>query len=253
MWVARSDPQFVVIVGLVRAYVGTSGYAYDFWKGDLYPEKIDKDAMLACYASQFRSVEINATYYRIPRAEVVQRWADAAPQTFRFVIKASRRITHYGRLKGTLDTVQYLVKQLEPLEEKLGPILFQLPPRMKKDTPLLRTFLSELPSVVKPVLEFRHDSWFDEEVYDALRETNAAMCVGDYEGTRSRMIAGGQTPMVATADFGYLRLREEDYNEPSLVEWGAQSLARWDEFYVFFKHEETGPTNVRRLNEVLGV
>jgi uncharacterized protein YecE (DUF72 family) len=237
----------------VHAYVGTSGFAYDFWKGDLYPEKIDKDAMLECYARSFNAVEINATYYRIPRASVVQRWADVVPAHFRFVIKASRRITHFARLHNCKDTVEFMVAQLEPLGDKLGPVLFLLPPGLHRDVPRLRSFLGELPSVVRPVFEFRHRSWFDDEVYDALREANAAMCVGDYDSDDARRIPDGRTPLVATADFGYLRLRDEAYAEPALVDWGAAALALWDELWGFFAHEQSAPGHVRMFNDVLGV
>jgi uncharacterized protein YecE (DUF72 family) len=235
----------------VHAYVGTSGFAYEFWKGDLYPEKIDKDAMLECYARSFRAVEINATYYRIPRAAVVQRWAEAVPEHFRFVIKASRRITHFARLENCMDTVEYLVQQLEPLGDKLGPMLFLLPPGLHRDVPRLQTFVTGLPSVIRPVFEFRHASWFHDEVYDVLRTANAAMCLGEYDD--ARRIPDGRTPLVATADFGYLRLRDESYDAASLVDWGAQALALWDEIFAFFAHEAPAPTHVRLFNDVLGV
>jgi uncharacterized protein YecE (DUF72 family) len=232
----------------VHAYVGTSGFAYDFWKGDLYPEKIDKDDMLECYARSFNAVEINATFYRIPRANVVQRWAEVVPDHFRFVIKASRRVTHFARLVNCMDTVEFMVSQLEPLGDKLGPMLFLLPPGLQRDVPRLRDFVAALPSVVKPVFEFRHASWFDDEVYDLLRAARAAMCLGEYGEGRTI----GRTPIVATADFGYVRLRDESYDEAALVDWGAQALALWDELWVFFAHEAPAPHHVRLFDEVLG-
>ena len=238
---------------LVRAFVGTSGFAYDFWKGDLYPEKIAKADMLEVYARQFHTVEINATYYRIPRAEVVQRWADAVPEGFRFVIKASRRVTHYARLRDCMDTVEYTLRQIESLGDKLGPMLFLLPAGLKRDDALLRSFLEQLPAPIRPVFEFRHASWFDDAVYDLLQGANAAMCIGEYGGERSRTLPGGRTPLRATADFGYLRLRDEAYDDATLLDWGAEAVARWDEVYAFFSHEEAAPDHVRRLNRLLGV
>ena len=235
----------------MHAYVGTSGFAYDFWKGNLYPDKIDKDAMLESYARSFNAVEINATYYRIPRANVVQRWAEVVPDHFRFVIKASRRITHFAKLVKCMDTVEFMVSQLEPLGDKMGPMLFLLPPALRRDVERLRSFVSALPSVVRPVFEFRHASWFDEEVYDVLRSADAAMCVGEYDDAKK--IPDGRTPLVATASFGYLRLRDESYDATSLVDWGAEALARWDEVWAFFAHEEPAPTHVRLFNDVLGV
>lgn len=237
----------------MHAYVGTSGFAYDFWKGDLYPEKIDKDAMLECYARSFNAVEINATYYRIPRATVVQRWAEAVPDHFRFVIKASRRITHFARLVDCIDTVEYMLSQLEPLGDKLGPMLFLLPPGLQRDVPRLQGFLGQLPAAVRPVFEFRHASWFEDEVYDVLRSRNAAMCVGDYDRDDARKLGRAETPLHATANFGYLRLRVEGYEEPTLVDWAARGLALWDELYVFFAHEESAPKHVRLMNEALGI
>ena len=235
----------------MKAYVGTSGFAYDFWKGDFYPEKISSAQMLEFYGGQFNTVELNNTFYRMPKTEVVQRWADAVPADFRFVIKASRRITHVARLGDTDDSVEYLFSKLEPLGDRLGAVLFQCPPNLRKDLPRLEGFLARLPQGARCVLEFRHDSWFSDDVYAALRKSEVALCIGDYEGAKSNVIKGGQTPIVATASYGYLRLREEDYDEPGLRKWVDTIQGKWDEAYVFFKHEETAPTNVRRMHSAL--
>ncbi len=229
------------------AFVGTSGYQYEFWRGTLYPEGLDKKDMLAHYAQQFPTVEVNNTFYRMPKTEVVQRWADATPDEFRFVIKASRRITHSARLTDA-QSVEYLFRVLEPLGDKLGAVLFQCPPFLRKDLDLLRGFLDMLPADAPAVLEFRHVSWFDEEVYAVLRSGPAAMSVGDYEGKGSSdQLRDGCMPMVATAPWGYARLRAEDYTPPQLETWAAALRAHWSRVFVFFKHEQTAPGNARQL------
>ena len=233
------------------AYVGTSGYQYDFWRGSLYPEGLDKKEMLAAYAQHFRSVEVNNTFYRMPKTEVVQRWADATPDAFRFVIKASRRITHSARLEDA-DSVNYLFKVLQPLGDKLGAVLFQCPPFLRKNTDLLRNFLAVLPEGVPAVLEFRHVSWFCDEVYDVLREGPAAMSLGDYEGKGSSdALENGCMPNVATAPWGYARLRDDDYDDAALARWADVLRADWNRVFVFFKHEETAPANARALAALL--
>lgn len=231
---------------MVRAYVGTSGYAYDAWKGSFYPEKLKSQEMLSFYAQHLHALEINNTYYRIPRATVVKRWADTVPAEFRFTIKASRRITHQARLADTEGSVGYMMSQLEPLGDKLAALLFLCPPFLRKDTDLLRTFLSSLPSGPRIVLELRHQSWFCEEAYDVLREHQAALCIADYEDSRAKIAPGGRTPEVVTAPFGYLRLRR-DYSDEDLDEWAALIREKFDEAYVFFEHKEAAPGLAQRL------
>lgn len=226
-------------------YVGTSGYSYDFWKGTFYPETIKPAEMLAFYARRFRTVEINNTFYRMPKTEVVSRWAEAVPAQFRFVIKASRRITHRKRLRECEDDVAYLYSVLEPLGDKLGATLFQCPPYLRKDVTRLREFLSCLPSHARPVLEFRHDSWFCDEVFDALREHDCVLCIADYEDDRE------QTPWLATASWGMLRLRAESYTDAALASWAERMQEHWDTAYVFFKHEQTAPNLVERMNAIV--
>ena len=234
----------------MRVYAGTSGYAYDFWKGGFYPEEIDNADMLTAYGRRLDTVEINNTFYRIPKPEVVQRWAQAVPSDFRFVIKASRRITHQGRLAGCEDTVQYMYSVLEHLGDKLGAVLFQLPPFLRKDLERLRAFADMLPDNAKPVVEFRHASWFDDDVYALLRERSITMCVGDYEGKTSRIIEGGRTPLVATTSMGYMRLREAEYPPQELQQWYDTIRERWSEAFVFFKHEQTAPQHAMSLKRL---
>jgi len=225
-------------------YVGTSGYQYEFWRGGIYPPKLRKEDMLAAYAEQFPTVEVNNTFYRMPKRDVVQRWTDATPEGFRFVIKAAKRITHSDPLSDA-DSIAYLFGVLEPLEDKLGAILFQLPPFLRKGVERLKRFLAMLPQDAKAVLEFRHPSWFCDEVYDALRERPAAMSLGDYEGKDGEGLQGGTMPNVATAPWGYARLRDDSYDAAALQSWADALSQPWDPLFVFFKHEQTAPDNAR--------
>ena len=222
------------------AYIGTSGYSYDFWKGTFYPAEIHREEMLAAYARRLRAVEINNTFYRMPKRDVVQRWAAAVPESFRFAIKASRRITHQKRLRACEEDVAYMYSVLEPLEDRLGATLFQCAPHLRKDLELLRAFLSMLPSHARPVLELRHPSWACEEVSDLLREHEAVWCVTDEEPSES-------TTIVSTADWGYVRLRAEHYEDQALSMWAQRLRESWQRVFVFFKHEETAPALAERL------
>jgi uncharacterized protein YecE (DUF72 family) len=220
-----------------KLWAGASGYAYKEWQGSFYPEKIAADAMLAWYAQRLPAVEINNTFYRMPKVEVLEQWAQAVPEAFRFAIKASRRITHQARLKGdeAADSVAYLYKNLAALGDKRGPVLFQLPPFLKRDLPRLTEFLQLLPEGHRAVFEFRHDSWFDDEVYAALRAAGAALCLSEREDSTP-------PPLVETAPWGYLRLRLENYAEADLAQWCERIAAtQWQEVHVYFMHEPTAP------------
>ncbi len=215
-------------------YTGTSGYSYKEWQGVFYPEKIAAAKMLAFYAERLSSVEINNTFYRLPRASVLEQWRAQVPASFRFSIKASRRITHLKRLKEAQEETGYLLETLDALGASLGVVLFQLPPFLRKDCERLASFLELVPPEVPATFEFRHPSWFDEEVYAVLRARNAALCLAD---------AGddADAPRVATADWGYLRLRRDDYDEARLADWAACVAAQdWRRAFVFFKHEDAG-------------
>lgn len=190
--------------------------------------------MLSFYASRLGSVEINNTFYRMPKTDLLERWRDAVPEGFRFALKASRRITHQQRLKDAGDSVDYLFRTAEVLSERLGPFLFQLPPYLRRDIDRLASFLGLLPDGMRAAFEFRHASWFDDEVFALLADAGASLCIADAGGDHD-------APLVATADFGYLRLRREDYDEAALRAW-ADRIRRqpWRETYVFFKHEDEG-------------
>jgi len=215
-------------------YVGTSGYSYKEWKGTFYPEDLPDKQMLRFYGERFRSVEINNTFYRMPKASVLEAWAKEVPADFMFVLKASQRITHHQRLKDADDSVSYLLEVAGALKERLGPLLFQLPPYLRKDAPRLREFLVLLPSDRRAAFEFRHQSWFDDEVFGLLRDHRAVLCIAEAENDL-------EIPFVSTADWGYLRLRRPDYGDAELKAWAKRVHEQeWREAFIFFKHEEEG-------------
>ena len=224
-------------------WAGASGYAYKEWQGSFYPEKIKAEAMLAWYAERLPTVEINNTFYQMPKATVLEHWAEVTPESFRFSIKSPRRITHDARLKAdaAADSVAYLYRTLESLGPKRGPVLFQLPPFMKKDLPRLNEFLQLLPAGHRAAFEFRNDSWFDDEVYAALKEAGAALCLSEREDSTP-------PPLVQTAPWGYVRLRLEHYSEAELQQWAARIAdPGWSETYVYFMHEPTAPGYAQTL------
>jgi len=220
--------------------VGTSGYAYKEWKGTFYPADLPADGMLRWYAGRLRAVEINNTFYRMPSEKVLLGWAAEVPDGFTFVLKASQRITHRKRLKDAGEELAYFLRTANVLGPKLGPTLFQLPPNLKKDLPRLRDFLALVPRGWRAALEFRHASWLDDEVFDALKAHNAALCIADAdpeEGETDPLVI----PTVATADWGYLRLRRAAYQPADLARWAATITSQaWGDAYVFFKHEDAG-------------
>ena len=230
----------------MNVYAGSSGYSYKEWKGPFYPEDLPDDQMLQFYGERFRTVEINNTFYRMPKPSVLEDWAESVPANFKFVLKASRQITHLKRLKDAGDSVAYLLKVAGSLRERLGPLLFQLPPYLKKDASRLREFLGLLPRDHRAAFEFRHQSWFDSEIFDLLREHGAALCIAEAENDLD-------IPFVSTADWGYLRLRRPDYGDAELKEW-VQKLRQqnWGDVFVFFKHEDEGraPLLARRFLEL---
>jgi uncharacterized protein YecE (DUF72 family) len=220
----------------MRLLCGTSGYSYDAWKGTFYPADLKKDRMLGFYASRLPTVEINNTFYRMPRSGVVEKWRDEVPDGFRFVLKASRRITHFARLVDCEETLSYLFRVADHLGAKLGPVLFQLPPMVKKDPAVLEAFLSLVPADRRVAFEFRHPSWFDDDALDVLSRFGAALVGGDVDD------AGKSPPLVRTAPFGYLRLRRSDYDAAEIEAWYERIVEqRWDEAFAFFKHESRGP------------
>jgi len=227
--------------------VGTSGYSFPEWKGNFYPEKLAAKDMLRYYAERLPTVEVNNTFYRLPKESVVNDWAGDVPEDFHFVLKASQRITHFQRLKECDDLLKYLYRVSSALGSKLGALLFQLPPNFKKDLPRLQSFFAALPDRRRIAVEFRHESWFDDETFAALREQSVALCVSDTGEEPA-------TPLVATTGWGYLRLRREEFGDQELRDWARRIREQpWQDVYVFMKHEEEGrgPKLAARLAEIL--
>jgi uncharacterized protein YecE (DUF72 family) len=227
----------------MELFAGTSGFSYAEWKGHFYPAGMADDELLAYYAARLPTVEINNTFYRMPRAEILARWAERVPVGFRFILKASQRITHKSRLDDTADSVAYLWKTAGSLGAHLGPFLFQLPPYLRANPDKLLRFLGELPAGMRAAFEFQHASWFQPAVLDALREAGCALCIADHDPPADGSPAPPDPDIVATADFGYLRLRRETYSDAELDAWASRiraASAAWGHVYVFFKHEDAG-------------
>ena len=225
-------------------YVGTSGFSYKEWKGSFYPEKIPAKEMLAYYASRLPAVEINNTFYRLPQKSMLENWRDQVPPGFRFSVKASQRITHFKRLNGVADETTYLLDTAASLGDRLGPILFQLPPNMKKDVARLEAFLEGLPVGTKATWEFRHPTWLEDDVLELLARKNHALCISDTDDMPVSHVD-------KTADWGYLRLRRVNYTSENLTEWLQRVRdQKWQEAFVFFKHEDEG-TGPRLAGEFL--
>ena len=213
--------------------VGTSGYNYPEWRGSFYPEKFKTDLMLPYYAERFNTVEINYTFYRMPNEKLLSGWSAATPDGFTFTLKAPQRITHVARLQRCEDLLHGFCSTAATLGPKLGALLFQLPPNFKKDAGVLQRFLEALPEDARAAFEFRHPSWFSPDVYSALSARNAALCIADSEKL--------STPIEATARHGYLRLRDEGYQQADIERWAAAVRALpVTDAYVYFKHEEQG-------------
>src|SRR5271156_3282157 len=224
-------------------YAGTSGWAYGSWKPDFYPAKLGAAKFLNHYAGRLNSVEVNYTFRRIASEELLLRWAEATPADFRFAVKAHQRITHSKRLRDAGEATADFLASLKPLRKakKLGPVLFQLPPNFKCDVGRLREFLAGLPAGVRAAFEFRHESWFGEEVYAALRKAGAALCLAESEEL--------ETPEVVTADFNYLRLRKKSCSMNAVAQ-RLRRLARSGDVFVYFKHEES-PEGALRAEALL--
>ena len=216
--------------------VGTSGYSYKEWKGTFYPDDLPAAKMLPFYARHFRSVEINNTFYRMPAESMMTKWAGEVPDGFTFVLKAPQRITHQKKLAGAGDDVHQLFDVASKLGPKLGPVLFQLPPFARKDAARLHDFIETLPADRKVAFEFRHESWFDDEIAAILRDRDAALCAADTDD-----VGDPDAILRATASWGYMRLRRTDYSDDALVAWRKRIDAQpWSAAYVFFKHEDEG-------------
>ena len=226
-----------------KVFAGASGYSFKEWKGTFYPEKMKPEAMLPFYAGRLPTVEINNTFYRMPRASMLEDWVECTPDDFRFSIKSPRRITHIGRLKpeSVAESVGFLYQALASLGAKRGPVLFQLPPLLKKDLARLQGFLALLPADHRAAFEFRNDSWFSDDVYDALRAAGASLCFSEREDN-------APPPLVETAPWGYVRLRLEEYSDADLAQWAKRLAATgWHDKYVYFMHEPTAPAYAQTL------
>jgi len=220
---------------VAKGYAGTSGWAYPSWKPAFYPAKLPSAKFLGYYASRLNTVEVNYTFRRFPTEKLLRGWIEGTPPGFQFAIKANQKITHVARLRNVTEFTSQFLTALQPLdaEKKLAPVLFQLPPFVKGDASLLKDFLAELPRSVRAAFEFRHASWFCEEVYQVMRSANAALCQAESEKL--------ETPDVQTADFAYLRLRKAEYSPDERKELSRRvsDLASRGDVFVYFKHEET--------------
>ena len=227
----------------MNLFVGTSGYSYKEWKGSFYPKTLPAKEMLPYYAEHFKAVELNNTFYRLPKPEMLDNWKAQVPEDFRFTMKASQGITHFRRLKDATGATRFMLERVSALEDRLGAVLFRLPEDFKKDLARLEIFLKGLPEDTPAAFEFRHPTWFDDDVLALLRSYNRVLCVSDRD----------EMPMShidKTADWGYLRLRRVNYSESDLKQWIKRIKAeQWKETYVFFKHEDegTGPKLAARF------
>ena len=218
----------------MNLHVGTSGYSYKEWKGNFYPEDLPAKEMLSYYSRRLPAVEINNTFYRLPQASMIENWKAQVPADFRFSIKATQRITHIKRLNNCADETKYLLQTAALLEQRLGVVLFQLPPNAKKDADRLKAFLGLLPKETRAAFEFRHESWLDDEIREVLRARDCALVVSD---TDEKPLS----EIISTASWGYLRLRRTNYEERDLVEWMQRvKNEKWSDAFIFFKHEDEG-------------
>ena len=231
----------------MNLWIGTSGFQYAEWKGNFYPEDLPVAKMLPFYAERFSTTEINYTFHRIPSLKTIGNWEQLTPENFRFALKAPQKVTHFAKLRDCADTLEYFCRVVFGLGVRLGPVLFQLPPNFKKDADVLSSFLRELPSM-RAAFEFRHESWFDDDIFELLKSRNIALCIADTEKLAA--------PTVATADYGYLRLRREDYTSANVKGWAEfvrEQKANWQDAFVYFKHEESGigPKLAQQMMELL--
>lgn len=230
----------------MNLFVGTSGYSYKQWKGPFYPTDLPAARMLRYYGERFRTVEINSTFFALPKAATLEQWADQVGDDFRFAFKAPKRITHVQSLRDKGELLSKLCEVLGTLQSRLGPLLFGLPPTLKKSVPLLQSFLALLPPQSRVAVEFRHPSWFDDDIFGLLRDHGVALCVADADD-------GLDVPFVATTNWGYLRLRRLDYDKPALKEWVKRIQGPgWSQAFVYFKHEDegNGPRLAQRMMDL---
>jgi len=215
----------------MQRLIGTSGFSYKEWRGIFYPPDLPVTAMLSHYAGRLNAVEINNTFYRLPKASLLESWAGQVPEHFRFSIKASRRITHMKRLRNAESETEYLFRTVETLGERLGVVFFQLPPFLAKDPERLDHFAAGVPKTLRVAFQFKNPSWNDPEVVEVLRRHGIAWCITDEDNP--------DPPFHVTAGFGYLRLRKEQYSQEELEAWSHRiNASPWDRAFVFFKDDE---------------
>ena len=233
----------------MNIWIGTSGFQYAEWKGNFYPEDLPTAKMLPFYSERLSTTEINYTFHRIPAAKTIENWNKLTPERFRFALKGPQKITHWAKLRDCADTMWYFYDIASGLGKKLGPVLFQLPPNFKKDTPLLADFVNCFPAGLQAAFEFRHESWFEDEVWDIFRSRNVALCIAETEEFA--------VPRIVTADYGYLRLRREDYVAEDVKAWAEfvrQQREHWSDAFIYFKHEEAGigPKLATQMMKLIG-
>ncbi len=231
----------------MRILVGTSGWSYKEWKGSFYPPDQKPPGMLRYYAERFPTVEVNNTFYRMPTTALLESWCAEVPENFTFVLKASQKITHMRRLKDVDAEVKYFLETAQAMGDRLGVVFFQTPPNLMKDADRLARFLREIPKGRRAAFEFRHATWFDDEVFGLLRDHDAALCLADIDEESAAV------GLVPTASFGYLRLRRPEYSDDDLRMWLERIRVQpWQDAFVFFKHEDagTGPRLGARLIEL---
>jgi uncharacterized protein YecE (DUF72 family) len=231
----------------MKVHVGTSGYSYREWKGKFYPEKISPKEMLHFYSQRLNAVEINNTFYRMPKTSVLASWAEQVPRGFVFALKAPQVITHLKKLRNVFEETDYLFRTLSVLDKKLGPILFQFPKSFRADLPVLRDFLGLIPGDRVCAFEFRNPSWLDDKILNLLRERKAGLCIADSDDNPAN-------EMINTAPWGYLRLRRSGYTDADLSDWMKRILSQpWKKAFIFFKHEDDakGPEMAVRFRDLI--
>lgn len=225
-----------------RILVGTSGFAYKEWKGIFYPPGLPAKKYLSYYAQQFRTTEINNTFYRMPTAKLCEGWYTEVPKDFSFTLKVSQRITHFKRLRNVYDEMSFFLDSAAGLKEKLGPILVQLPPNFKKDIDVLEDFLGRFASKGKLVFEFRNESWFADDVYDVLRKYKTTLGVVEKEEGE-----GPDTPREVTGSFLYMRLRKGEYSKDEMLDWAKWIRSQSVPVYCYLKHDDRAPVLAKEL------
>jgi uncharacterized protein YecE (DUF72 family) len=236
----RASPEESIATS--RVFVGTSGFAYKEWKGSFYPDNLPAKKYLSYYAGHFRTTEINNTFYRMPTAKLCEGWYAEVPDGFSFTLKVSQRITHFKRLRNVDDEMNFFLDSAAGLKEKLGPILVQLPPNFKKDTDVLDAFLTTFANKGKLAFEFRHESWFADEVYDLLRKHKTTLGVVEKEEGE-----GPDTPREVTGSFIYMRLRKGDYAKDEMLSWATWIRSQSVPVYCYLKHDDRAPVLAKDL------